>query len=217
MQVTRESILRILQERGQATVEELSAEIHLTPATVRHHLDMLRGENLVEAPSIRRRTTPGRPQYVYTLTEAADQFFPKSYASLATMMFGEIQERLEPAHVEEMLRTMAGRIAAEFPPAPPGEDFDARLSRVVDFLNKRGHLARSVKGEDGYMLYLTNCLYREVSHTHPQLCVMDMSLVAQLLQVTPHRVSSMANDQEACIFHFKAPAENGAPADAPPV
>ena len=50
MQSTRERILNILKERGQATVDDLSQELGLTAVTVRHHLDILRGEGLIASP-----------------------------------------------------------------------------------------------------------------------------------------------------------------------
>ena len=71
MQTTRQRILEILKEKRQATVEELSEELELTPVTVRHHLEILRGEGLISAPSVLRRPGPGRPQHTYALTEAA--------------------------------------------------------------------------------------------------------------------------------------------------
>jgi len=84
------------QKRGQATIDELGEALDLTPVTIRHHLDILRGEGLVEVPEVRRRMTPGRPQYVYILTETASDFFPKHYSRFADLMIEEIRERYEP-------------------------------------------------------------------------------------------------------------------------
>ncbi len=206
MQVTREHILKILQERGQATVEELGEELQLTSATIRHHLDTLRGEGLIEAPAIRRRTTPGRPQYIYTLTEAAAQHFPKNYAGLANMMFSEIKERMQPDEVEEVLRSIAGRIAGEFPPGQADEPFENKLDRVLDFLNEKGYMVHCAKNEGVYSMHVVNCPYRDVSHTHAQLCRMDMSLISQLLGVTPQRATEIVDGEGVCIYRFTAPA-----------
>jgi len=202
MQVTREHILKILQERGQATVDELSEELQLTSATIRHHLDTLRGEGLVEAPSIRRRSTPGRPQYIYTLTEAADQHFPKNYAGLANMMLSEIKERLQPEQVDDVLHSIARRIAGEFLPGPAGEDFENRLNRAVAFLNDKGYMASCAKNEAGFSLQITNCPYRNVAHTHAQICKIDKSLISQLLDITPRRLSHMSSGGESCTFYL---------------
>ena len=92
MQSTRQRILKILKEERQATVEQLSDALELTPVTIRHHLEVLKGEGLVEAPQVLRRPGPGRPQYTYGLTEAAVDYFPKNYHGLADLM-------LERSHV----------------------------------------------------------------------------------------------------------------------
>ncbi|NTU63973.1 MAG: ArsR family transcriptional regulator, partial [Chloroflexi bacterium] len=63
MQATRQRILEILKERGAATVEELGSDLDLTPVTIRHHLDILRNEGLIQAPKVKRRDAPGRPQH----------------------------------------------------------------------------------------------------------------------------------------------------------
>ncbi|RLC67959.1 MAG: ArsR family transcriptional regulator, partial [Chloroflexi bacterium] len=103
MQATRERILNILKERGQATVDDLSQELGLTTVTVRHHLDILQEEGLVAPPVARSRQSPGRPQYVYTLTREAGAFFPKRYAHLANQLLSEMRARFSPPEVEQMM------------------------------------------------------------------------------------------------------------------
>ena len=83
MQETRERIIHILKTRGQATVDELSRELGLTSVTVRHHLEILRQEELIAPPEPLRRTGPGRPQHVYRLAGQASDLFPKNYDLLA--------------------------------------------------------------------------------------------------------------------------------------
>lgn len=210
MQATRERILKILQERRQATVDELSRELGLTSATIRHHLDTLQSEGLVEMPDLVRRSTPGRPQYLFKLTDAAAQHFPKKYAELAEMLFAELEERLAPDELERVLRRMAGQIVAEFP-SIPDEDFDSRVNRAVQFLNDKGYMARCTKSDAEYILQVSNCLYRDVAQAHAQLCKLDRELVARLVQVTPHHHSRMGEGEAVCLYRFSAPAGSSVP------
>jgi len=81
MQQTRRHILEILKERKEATIDEIVEALSnrigkITAVTVRHHLEILRGDGLVAAPTVRRRSAPGRPQYVYALTERAADISP---------------------------------------------------------------------------------------------------------------------------------------------
>ena len=64
MQTTRQEILEILKEERQATVEDLATRLGLTPMTIRHHLNVLQAQNLVEASKVRRSQRVGRPRLV---------------------------------------------------------------------------------------------------------------------------------------------------------
>ncbi len=206
MQATRRHILEILREHGQSTIDELAEALDLTSVTVRHHLDILRGEGLVEVPEVKRRTTPGRPQYVYTLTEAADDFFPKNYGAFTNLMISEIRDRYEPAELDHILRGMANRMAADAPKLVNGETLEQRLTRVVNFLNERGYLAKWEKSGEGYYLHTSNCPYHNISQNHSQVCVMDMTLVSDLLGTVPERVSWLAAGENTCSYHIPTPA-----------
>ena len=99
MQETRRFILEILRRRRQATVDDIVAELQkqrgsITAVTVRHHLKLLQEEDLITSPELRRRTSPGRPQYIYTLTDKAREHFPNNYQRLAEGLLEELQKHL---------------------------------------------------------------------------------------------------------------------------
>jgi len=200
MQATRQRILEILKERAEATIEELGEALDLTSVTVRHHLDILRGEGLVEVPQVRRRATPGRPQYVYILTEAASDFFPKNYSNFASLMISEIRDRYGPAELDSILQGMARRIEKSIP-GSLGGIFEERLTRVVDILNDRGYIAKWEKNGSGYCLRTNNCPYRDVSRDHTEACLMDMTLISDFLGVVPERISWTAAGENSCTYH----------------
>ena len=199
MQATRQRILEILKERGEATIEELGEALGLTSVTVRHHLDILRGEGLVEVPEVRRRTTPGRPQYVYILTEAAGDFFPKSYNSFASLMISEVRDRYGAAELDSILQGMARRMEKEKPGL--SGTMEERLAYVVGFLNDRGYIAKWEKNDDGYFLHTTNCPYRDVSRDHTEVCVMDMTIISDFLGLVPERIAWTAAGENSCTYH----------------
>jgi predicted ArsR family transcriptional regulator len=205
VQVTREHILRILKERDWATVDELSREIGLTPVTVRHHLDILRGDGLVAAPVVRRRNAPGRPQHVYTLTDTASSHFPKKYDDLASLLLREMRSRLSLAEMDQIMVTIGERIA-EQAVLPPLGDFGSRLSAAVDFLNEQGYLVRWERADAGkYVLHVANCPYERVVADYEGVCAIDMALLTRLLGTTPTRVQSFARDDRQCTYELSSP------------
>lgn len=205
MQGTRQAILKILKENGQATVDQLSGQLNLTPVTIRHHLDILRSEGLVQAPKVKRRQTPGRPQHVYSLTEQASNFFPKNYVAFADATLHELREHVSPETMDSIVHGVARRMASDAPQPIPGEAFADRLRRVVDFLNKKGYVARWEPNERGYLLHTANCPYQGLTQQHAAPCVMDMTLVAELLGTQPKRLNWMSAGDDTCTYLVQAP------------
>lgn len=203
MQQTRRYILEILRERREATIEEIVAALvdrigKITAVTVRHHLEILRGDGLVAAPAVRRRSAPGRPQYVYSLTDRAADIFPNNYQGLATGLLQQIKAALTPGQVSQIMEGVADAMAetAAIPEGP----LDARLDHAVAFLNEAGYGAVWQPTPDGPVLAITNCPYEQVTCSNPELCKMDERLLSKLLGKRPQRVSWRQEDGEHCAY-----------------
>ena len=186
MQATRQRILELLRGKRISTVDELATELALTPVTVRHHLDIMKSEGLVESPEVRHRDTPGRPQYTFRLTQSAQSHFPKNYQAFAHLMVSEIRENLPEEDMERILAGVASRMAAEAVREAhlPGADtpIEERLEAAVRYLNARGYEASWEQLKAGqFVLRTRNCPYHELSHSHGEFCLLDVTLVSQLL------------------------------------
>jgi len=93
----RKSILEILKEqRDGATVAELAERLAMAPVSVRHHLDILQGDNLICVQRLERKGNVGRPQQIYTLTAEANCYFPNNFAGLADKLVTQIKQILPP-------------------------------------------------------------------------------------------------------------------------
>jgi predicted ArsR family transcriptional regulator len=205
MQSTRQEILEILKEEGQATVEDLAERLELTPMTIRHHLNVLQAQNLVMTSKVRRLQKVGRPRLVYTLTDAADELFPQNYGNLARLIVGEVKETVGVEETEAILRRVAERLAEEAPPPTADQSFGERVAQVVDFMDEQGFLTRWEKTDEGYVLTNINCPYRRVTREHGEVCLMDTELLSRLLGVEPKRLSSQRDDDTPCAFLLVPP------------
>jgi len=200
MQRTRQLILNHLKEHGPATADDLAAVLNLTTVTVRHHLDILRREAWVAEPAIRRRSSPGRPQYAYALTAQAASRFPNNYGELAAKLIEEIKTDPASDNINVIFEGVAARVAAEAPCPSPGEQMTTRLDRAAAFLNQRGYAARWEPAPEGYLFHTECCPYDAIAPKHPELCNMDMMLVGNLLGVIPQRVSRVVEGAETCCY-----------------
>lgn len=201
MQKTRQKIIKYLRQHGEATVDELSQALdNLTAVTVRHHLDVLRSQELVSAPEVLHRNSPGRPKYVYRLTQKAEAMFPKNLASLTDHLLLELKDALDDRQVDAIFDGIAERMASGMEPGPTDEPFEVRLARVVDHLNERGYDAHVEEYPDGVVLHTLSCPYKGVVESHNDLCVLDARYLSHLLGAPLRRLTYKQDDAPSCSY-----------------
>lgn len=213
IQETRRFILEILKDHKECTVEEIVSALaerlnrDITTVTVRHHLERLRADNLVNAPEIRRRNTPGRPQYIYSLAPQAYEVFPNNYAGLAQGLLTQLKSHVPPKAVNVILEGMADDLADQAG-IPAGLPLEKRLQFTVDYLNKQGYVAHYESTPDGFILSTTNCPYEKVAGSHEEPCHFDLRLVASLIGVVPRFVGSVREGSSACEYFIPSEEAN---------
>ncbi len=223
MHAVRKHILEILKEQNNgATVAELAEHLGMAPVSVRHHLDILQGDNLICVDRLERKGNVGRPQQIYVLTEEATAYFPNNFAALAGKLVEQIKQMLPPDQVPCAFRSMAQEMAAECEGLDPNMTVEDRLEQITDFLNERGYLARweeapvdlsadnlSVEADGNahqkawtgeFLLHKYNCPYVGVSSEHRELCMMDQTLINELTGCACERVASLAEGSPCCTY-----------------
>ena len=208
MHAVRRHILEILKEREGATVAELAESLSMAPVSVRHHLDILQGDNLISVDRLERKGNVGRPQQIYALTDVANEHFPDNFAALAAGLVRQLKKVLPPEQVEDAFRALAQDFAGKVQPLLVDLPVEERLERVTRFLNERGYLARweADENDDGsFLLHKCNCPYAGVSDEHNELCLMDQALINELMGESCQRVQSMAKDARCCTYRVAGP------------
>ena len=207
MQATRQKIVELLKECGQATVEELADDVGLTQMAVRHHLNVLCGENLVVASSVLRKNQRGRPQQLFTLTEAANDLFPEDYYQLADYLLQEVRATLGTAGLNELLGRIASKISAEAPSLRSDQSLEENLSQLAQFLSDKGFTARWGTQSDHYVVRVLTCPYRQVARDHREVCRLDRQIITDVLHADPVQTTCIANGDEHCTYHIRQPIE----------
>jgi DeoR family suf operon transcriptional repressor len=207
MQETRRKILEILRERSEATVDDIVGDLErlrgsITSVTVRHHLAKLQEEGLVDIQETRHRSSPGRPQHVYTLTEQGNFFFPNNYQVLAQNLLSQLKKQLAPNQVNVILEGVADNMAEEA--EIPTGSMKERLDAVVNYLNEHGYKASWDIHQNGYVLQTANCPYHQIAQENDMLCTMDMRLISKMLGVVPRLLSRVSAGDELCSYLIPA-------------
>jgi predicted ArsR family transcriptional regulator len=206
MQVTRKRIIDHLRRHGQATVDELTKTIGLTHMAVRHHLNVLQAEALVEVATMRRDNKPGRPVQIYALTDNAEQLYPQDYFHLTDLIVEEMLDQIGPAGVTALFNRIGERLLEVAPSPNPGQSFERRLDEVVDFLKDKGFLARWEVENGQYVIHHMACPYRQLAVRHQEVCRLDEFLIGSMLEIVPQRTCSIAENGDMCTYCLGVPA-----------
>ena len=206
MHAVRQQILEILKEGSGATVSELAEGLGMATVSVRHHLDILQGDNMICVDRLERKGNVGRPQKIYGLTNQAVEHFPDNFASLAESLVRQIKMVLPPEQVQCAFRTIANEMAGQLSRTKlESASMEERLDIITEFLTQHGYLARWERAEgedDGYLLHKYNCPYAGVSADHQELCMMDQALVDELIGQPSHRSQSMITSGHRCTYQI---------------
>lgn len=186
METTRQLILNILRRRP-STVDELTRELGLAPATVRRHLDILARDGHIEVAQVRRKT--GRPHYVFSLSESGEALFPKQYVRITNRLIGEIvglsadetsgRDGVELA--ELVFDKMAQRLAQRVAPRVHGRSLAERARSTVEGLAEEGIVFDAEETADGLLLTGSACPCSKLGERRGRACVHDQRLLALLL------------------------------------
>lgn len=197
---TREIILDAIKQSNEATVESLANVADVSPVTVRHHLNSLQAEGLLETRSIRRKV--GRPYYVYSLSDQGHELFPQRYMRLSSRLLDELKANFPAGTVDIIFNNVVQQIVDEH-----RKDFDhlsveQRLDYLVGLLADEGFLATWESSDDKYVLIEYSCPYYSVGQKHHEICMLDRRLVQIVLDTDVEQESCMLHGDSRCQFTF---------------
>ena len=203
MHPVRQKILEILKRQRHATVAELAKELDMAPVSVRHHLDLLIGDNLVCTPRVRRGSGAGRPKRVYALTPEAAAYFPNNYRQLADDSLSALKQLLSEEQLLGVMRALASRTAALAPADLETLPLSDRIEVIARFLSEQGFMAEFEMNGNDIFLHTCNCPYAQLAASHPELCQMDLQLIGDLTGLEPHRVAHIAEGDGRCTYRLE--------------
>jgi len=218
MESTRQTILGILRRR-QATVDDLTKELGLAPATIRRHLDILIRDGYAEVTQVRRKT--GRPHYLFSMSEAGEDLFPKHYVRITNRLLEEIVAlsteetagRSGGELADLVFGKMAKRLAQRIAPHLHGSTLAERLPEATQALAEEGILFDLEQRDGGYLLVGHGCPCPRVAEQKGHVCAHDQRLLSLLLSADVTSVEPAVVGQEgSCAYQVRerAPAVAGA-------
>jgi predicted ArsR family transcriptional regulator len=205
MSNTREKVLKTLLSHQRSTINTLADAVGISPISVRHHINKLEALGFVSSDEERHGV--GRPRNVYFLTEKGLEQFPTRYLSLTIRLLQQLKETLPEKMVAELFSQMAGEIATDFASELDLDDLsiEKRLDIARDLLNTEGFTMEWESKDDGYYIHEVNCPYHHVGQSHPEVCVVDETLISTLLSVPVEKVKCILDGDTYCTYVVNKP------------
>lgn len=202
---TRERILRTLLKRQRCTIVELAEAVDINPISVRHHIHKLEADGMVN--SVEERHGVGRPRRLYSLTEKGSESFPTRYLRLFTRLLEQLKETMPQPLVNELFTQMANDLAADYQAELKGLPMEDRLNLITELLTSEGFTVEWEHKDDHYQIREVNCPYYHIGQNHPEVCVVDQTLISTLLAIPAQQVKCILHGDEYCTYIVPDPKD----------
>jgi predicted ArsR family transcriptional regulator len=199
---TRDRVANLLFERGAATAAQIGAQLGLSPAAIRKHLDAMLADDLVETREV-RSTRPrgrGRPAKAFVLTAAARDSFPHFYDGIATAALRWIAEHGGPDAVSAFAASQVSGLEDRCGTAvrDAGDDPIARAEALAEALTAEGYAANATAIASGGQLCQHHCPVAHVAAEFPQLCEAETEVISRLIGTHVQRLATIAHGDGVC-------------------
>ncbi|WP_448628018.1 helix-turn-helix transcriptional regulator [Geodermatophilus sp. URMC 64] len=209
---TRRRVTALLLERGPQTAAELAADLGISSAAVRRHLDAL-----VAAGRVEERATHdphrgrGRPARHFRLTEAGRATFPHAYDDLALTALRHVAAVGGPdavrAVAEAQMAGLEARASSAVATATSGgtagdEAPVDRAQALAAALTAEGYAATASAIRSGGQLCQHHCPVAHVAAEFPQLCEAETAVIGRLVGTHVQRLATIAHGDGICTTHI---------------
>lgn len=202
----------MLLEQGALSAADLAAQLGVSPAGVRRHLDALLAAGRVderESASAAPRGR-GRPARRYVLTEIGRAGFPHAYDDLALAALRHIAASGGAEAVTRFTTERVGgleercRDAMDLAVAESGDAPMARAEALALALSREGYAATASALAQGGQLCQHHCPVAHVAAEFPQLCEAETQVISRLVGTHVQRLATIAHGDGVCTTYIPA-------------
>lgn len=197
---TRQKVLQTLLKKHRCSIVELADAVDINPISVRHHISKLQADGLVASEEEKHGV--GRPRQVFFLTEAGLEEFPTRYLRLTIRLLEQLKENLPQSMVDQLFSQMAADLVQEYAHTAKQEhmSIEERLELVNDLLQDEGFDLEWEKRDNQYFIREISCPYLHVGQTHPEVCVIDQTLISTVLDLPTEKVKCILDGDNQCTY-----------------
>lgn len=192
MITARQKVLAHLKKTRAASAREIARALKMSAPNVRHHLSVLCSDGRVEFMAFNNREGRGRPEKMYSLSQAA---LGDNLSALANALLTEAGKKLNVDAVASHILN-----PGQFANLPVTK----RLALLVEKLNEMHYQAHWEAGAEGPRVIFGRCPFAKIIENHPELCKMDRAMLELALARPIVQFSkSESNARGLCPFAFQ--------------
>jgi len=205
MTPARRKLLELIKSGGPQTATELAQGLGVTPVAVRQHLQALRRDGLLVY--VEERRPVGRPARRWSLSDAAQPFFPDSHREFAVGLIeaiddafgGEGLQRLVEERIRQQIRRYRRRM-------PDGDaSMEERVAALASLRNEEGYMVDwSADGPGCWVLAENHCPICDAAKVCGKLCAGEPALFQTVLgpDVEVQRTEHLLEDSYRCVYRI---------------
>jgi predicted ArsR family transcriptional regulator len=200
---TRRVVLTMLKTKGPLAVSEIAKQLGITEMAVRRHLNTLERDGLIESKLVRQAM--GRPTNLYSLTESADELFPKNYYNLTLDLLGELVEEAGEAKVQLLFERRKEKMIDRYEEQMRGKELGDRVKALAEIQNANGYMVNWSADEDGtFVINEHNCPISQVANQYNHACHCELMMFETLLDADVKRTECLVKGGLKCSYSIQA-------------
>jgi predicted ArsR family transcriptional regulator len=207
---TRERVAQLILDLGPSTASALSAQLGLTPAGVRKHLDAMVADGTLvsrEAP-VRGPRGRGRPARLFALSDQGHaKKGPLAYDAVAVEALRFLRETAGEQAVEEFARKRMADWESRYEAQISTMPLEDRPSALVAALSADGYAAtvhdlRPTTNCTAVQVCQHHCPVQHVAEEFPALCEAETEAIGRLVGRHVQRLATIAHGDGVCTTHI---------------
>ena len=198
---SQRAVLVAVKRGGEATADELAADLGISASAVRHYLSGVRSAGLVAARQ--ERGQPGRPADRYHAAAQTEPLFVTSDSDLSIELLGHMAEE-DPDLVGRVFDRRRRRMVDDALDQLADKPIDERVTALTEMLDEQGYLADVEKvDDDHYRIKLHNCAIWNVANEYRQACASELDYLRDLMpDAVVDRVTHKTAGAHSCAYEI---------------
>jgi predicted ArsR family transcriptional regulator len=166
---------------------------------VRQHLMSLERKGIISY--VTKKYGIGRPVFLYSLTEKANDIFPKTYRKFIHEVLGALEKTEGRKKVEKIFKLRKeGQLQERLGSLAGRQGLGERVRTLAEHLDKDGYMVELREGHGHFSLKQFNCLLYGVAEEYPEACKYELELYRDLLGKGVTRALCRREGDPACEY-----------------